>query len=98
MSRILPEPIAEQVLTFAEWRMGAQRIKVTLVDGRTFSPVDVAWSRRIVGVAGYEEVPFEAEDVVHLEDLSDGRASPSAGSVCTLLTRLRQSNASYRIH
>jgi hypothetical protein len=72
VSRTLPEPIAEQVLAFPEWRMGAQRIKVTLADGRTFAPVDVAWGREIVRVADDEEVPFDAEDVVHVEDQSDG--------------------------
>jgi len=72
VSRTLPEPIAEQVLAFPEWRMGAQRIKVTLADGRTFAPVDVAWGREIVRVAGDEGVPFDAEDVVRVEDLSDG--------------------------
>jgi hypothetical protein len=58
VSRTLPEPIAEQVLAFPEWRMGAQRIKVTLADGRTFAPVDVAWGREIVRVADDEEVPL----------------------------------------
>ena len=72
VSKILPEPIAQKVNDFPEWRMGTQRIKVTLVDGRTFYPVDVAWGREIVRVVGYEEVPFEAEDVVEVEHLSDG--------------------------
>jgi hypothetical protein len=60
VTRTLPEPAAEQVLAFPEWMMGAQRIKVTLADERTFAPVDVAWGREIVRVAGYEEEPFDA--------------------------------------
>ena len=72
MSTTLPDPIAEKVLAFPEWRMGAQRIKVVLADGRSFSPVEVAWGREIVRVAGYEEVPFDAADVVEVEDFSNG--------------------------
>jgi hypothetical protein len=70
VSAFLPEAIAEQVATFPEWRMGVQRIQVTLADGRTFSTVDIAWGREIVRVGGYDCVPFEAEDVIAVKDLS----------------------------
>jgi hypothetical protein len=50
--------------------MGVQRIKVTLADGRMFSPVDVAGGREVVRVVGHEGVPFDAADVVEVEDLS----------------------------
>ena len=72
VSTNLPVAIAQRVGDFPEWRMGAQRIKVVLADGRTFSDVYVAWGREIVRVGGYEDIPFDASEVVDVEDLSDG--------------------------
>ena len=72
MSTTLPDSVVEKVLAFPEWRMGAKRIKVVLADGRSFSSVEVAWGRDVVRVAGYEEVPFDAADVVAVEDFSNG--------------------------
>jgi hypothetical protein len=34
--------------------------------------VEVVWGREIVRVAGYEEVPFDAADVVEVDDFSNG--------------------------
>jgi hypothetical protein len=72
MSTTLPGPIAQQVLDFPEWKMGVHRIKVTLIDGRVFAPVDVAWGRDVVRVAGSDKIPFDAGDVNEVEDLSGG--------------------------
>ena len=72
VSRTLLDPIAQKVLAFPEWKMGTHRVKVTLADGRSFSPVDVAWGREIVRVDGSDVVPFDAKDVTEVENLLDG--------------------------
>ena len=50
--------------------MGAQTIKVTLADGRAFDKVTVAWGHEVIRVEGFDTLPFDAEDVVSVEDAS----------------------------
>ncbi len=66
----LPQDLGEAVSCFPETHMGAQTIRVTLTDGRTFDNVTVAWGHEIIRVAGFEKLPFDAEDVVAVEDAS----------------------------
>jgi hypothetical protein len=70
MSTRLPDRLGEMVSCFPETHMGAQTIRVTLADGRTFDKVTVAWGHEIIHVAGFEAIPFAAEDVVAVEDSS----------------------------
>ena len=66
----LPQHLGEIVSGFPETHMGAQTIKVTLSDGRVFDGVVVAWGHEVVRVEGYESLPFNAEDVISVEDAS----------------------------
>ena len=66
----LPQPLAEIVSCFPETHMGAQTIRVTLADGRTFDGVTVAWGHEVVRVAGFDVLPFDASEVVEVEDSS----------------------------
>ena len=74
-----------EVAGWPEFRMGANRVRVELADGRTFENVMFAGDR-VVGVLGQDEIPFEASEVVAAIDL--GR--PTAAwllSTCALTCR-----------
>lgn len=68
MSFFFGDEIAEKILVMPEYRQGANRIKVTLKNGQCFKGVFVAWGREIVKVEGYASIPFEAEDVISVEN------------------------------
>lgn len=61
-----------------EWRYGADRISVVLRDGRTYSPVEVAWGREIISVEGSRTVPFNGEEILDVVDLGVTRNCRSA--------------------
>ena len=67
----LPEHRQERVRELPEWRMGTHRVTLVLADGRTFSPVDIAWAKEIVRVDGSEVIPFTAGEIVEVVDASD---------------------------
>jgi hypothetical protein len=50
--------------------MGAHRVTVVLADGRTFSPVDIAWAHEVVRVDGSEVIPFTTAEIVDVVDAS----------------------------
>jgi hypothetical protein len=64
----LPEEIVEDVLSFPEWHAGVHRVTVALDDGRRFRGVLVSWGTDVLSVEGYGAVPFDATDVVAVED------------------------------
>lgn len=55
--------------------MGVSRARVELNDGRTFDNVMVAGGR-VVKVLGWDEIPFEASDVVAVTDFTDAPLPP----------------------
>jgi hypothetical protein len=67
---ILPPSIQEEILTFPEYRMGVHGVTVTLADGRTLGPAEVAWGSEVVRVLGRGEIPFSGEEVVSVADAS----------------------------
>lgn len=64
MSSTFRDDLAEKILDMAEYRMGTNRIEVTLRDGRRIAGVYVAWGREVVKVDGYPSIPFDTHDVV----------------------------------
>ncbi len=67
---VLPSKVVDAISTFPEYRMGANRIAVTLGDGSVVEDVIVAWGRQVVRVAGVDGCPFDASQVVSAEDRS----------------------------
>jgi hypothetical protein len=73
-SRLLPTAVAEQILTFGEFRMGAHRVALFLRDGTGFEPVIVGWGRKVVRVGDEpndDPLPFDPALVVRAEDRAE---------------------------
>ena len=68
MGTILSEKLKNEVLLMPEYRQGANKVRVKLKDGRTFSDVFVAWGDEIVKVGTSTVIPFDAEDIVSVEN------------------------------
>ena len=66
----LPPSIVDEVAKWPEFRMGVNRVRVVLADGRAFDDVMVA-GKRVVKVLGRDDIPFEASGVVTVTDLSE---------------------------
>ena len=75
VSNELPPAIADEVAGWPEFRMGVNRVRVELSDGRSFENVMVAGDRG-VGVLGGNDVPFVASDVVGVTDFPDAPLPP----------------------
>jgi hypothetical protein len=68
MGTILSEKLKNEVLLMPEYRQGANKIRVKLKDGRTFGDVFVAWGSEIVKVGTSTVIPFDAEDIISVEN------------------------------
>jgi hypothetical protein len=54
-----------------EYSHGAHKVRVTLVDGRQYSAIFIAWADEIVKVGTGTVIPFDAEQIIGIEnDLS----------------------------
>ncbi len=62
--RLLPQAIADLINGFPESSYGAQTVRVVLGDGTCYSGVVVAGSGVVVRVTGYDDIPFDPQDVV----------------------------------
>jgi hypothetical protein len=70
MSTKVPESVAQRVLGFPEWRVGAHRVGVVLAEDRRTLTFTLP-GPRVVRVGGYEVIPFETAQAVEVVDLSD---------------------------
>jgi hypothetical protein len=73
----LPPAIATQVQQFPEFRMGVHRVGVKLVSGIRVDDVLVSGGR-VTRVLGRDQVPFDATEVVEIEDQSARSLPPGA--------------------
>ena len=71
----LPSAIAAEVSRLPEFRMGVHRIGVRLICGIRVSDVLVS-AGRVIRVLGRDRVPFDAAEVIEIEDQSE-RPLPS---------------------
>ena len=69
-SVFVPEHLSARVALLPEHRIGIHRVTVELLDGKTFSPVLIAWETEIVRVEGSDDIPFAEADIVDLYDAS----------------------------
>ena len=68
MSNILPTLIKEKILEMPEYRQGVNKVTVRLKNGEEFSSVFVAWGDEVVKVGTSMGIPFNADDVVYVEN------------------------------
>ncbi|MBK8402494.1 MAG: hypothetical protein IPL29_16055 [Propionivibrio sp.] len=68
MTNLLPDFIKEKVLVMPEYRQGTNKIRVLLKDGRKYIAVFVAWGSEIVKVGDSTDIPFDAADIVDVEN------------------------------
>jgi len=62
----LPGPLKEVASTFHEFANGGAQATVELKDGRKFEKVLISNSTAIIAVRGFEEPPFNVEDIARL--------------------------------
>jgi hypothetical protein len=60
----LPAHLQTRVLEFPEYSQGVNRIVVRLADGREFSDVFVGWGVEIIRVEGFNELPFDPNQII----------------------------------
>jgi len=65
-SQELPEHIQEEVRNMPESSYGANRVIVTLDDGKEIKDVYVAWGKEIIKVGDSEQIPFDASRIVNV--------------------------------
>ena len=68
MSNRLSSDLKERVLSMPEYRQGSHKVKVILKDGQRYSSVFVAWGSEIVKVGSNTIIPFNAEDIVDVQN------------------------------
>ncbi|MDD5492358.1 MAG: hypothetical protein PHV60_06745 [bacterium] len=67
-SNLIPEKFQDQISEMPEYKYGVNRIKVTLDDGTTFTDVFVAWGKEIIKVGSSEQIPFNPERIIKVEE------------------------------
>ena len=72
----LPPAIAAEIRRLPEFRMGVHRVGVRLTSGISVDDVLVS-SGRVTRVLGHDRIPFEAAEVVDIDDQSDLPLPPS---------------------
>jgi hypothetical protein len=70
VTNVLPEPIADVVACWPEFRMGVNRVGVQLADGQKFDNVIIAGST-VVKVLGFDGIPFDAGAIVAATDQAE---------------------------
>jgi hypothetical protein len=68
MGVILADALTTEIVAMPEYRYGAHKVRVRLNDGRVFSAVYVAWGKEIVKVGTSTDIPFDAADLVSVEN------------------------------
>jgi hypothetical protein len=70
MAAQLPEHVADIILGFPEYRMGAHKVAVELRDGTIVDDVLVAWGGEVIRVGGVDGCSFDPSAVVNAYDRS----------------------------
>jgi hypothetical protein len=79
--RILPAAAQELVRVIERESYGVHRVAVTLDDGAEYEGVRVAWAIEVIGVDGYDGVPFDALRVVAVRRDPAPAAAPDDGAL-----------------
>jgi hypothetical protein len=75
---ILPEPLQDIVRRLPDHSYGVKRIAVVLDDGTTYDGVYIGWSKEVLRVEEYDEVPFDVTRVREVRHDPLSERTPSA--------------------
>jgi hypothetical protein len=64
---ILPVDLQEKLKKFPIHSHGVKRIVVVLDDGTQYNGVHVGWCKEVLGIEGYETVPFDVGRIVEVK-------------------------------
>ncbi len=68
MTNEISKELMAKVLEMPEYRQGVNKVKVQLRDGAIHSSVFIAWGSEIVKVGNSTDIPFNASDIVEIEN------------------------------
>jgi len=68
MSNKLSQALKDKVLEMPEYRQGVNKVKVLLKDGKAYNNVFVAWGCEIIKIDSSFVIPFDADDIVDIEN------------------------------
>jgi len=68
MTNKISQELKDKVLEMPEYRQGVNRVRVRLRDGTIHRQVFIAWGSEIVRVGESTDVPFNANDIVEIEN------------------------------
>lgn len=60
---ILPKVLQKKIERFPKHGYADKLVTVILKDGREYQNVMILWNKEVVGVLGYEDIPFDVSDV-----------------------------------
>lgn len=64
---LLPRPLVEKLTRLPETAMETQTVSVLTGEGRRYNNVIVNDCQRIVGIYGFQELPFDPDEIVDIE-------------------------------
>ncbi|AEF99038.1 hypothetical protein [Methylomonas methanica] len=68
MGNIISQELKDKVLEMPEYRQGVNKVWVRLQDHTIHHNVFIAWGDEIVKVGESSDIPFDAEDIIELEN------------------------------
>jgi hypothetical protein len=68
MGNMISQKLKDKVLEMPEYRQGVNKVWVRLQDGTIHHNVFIAWGGEIVKVGESTDIPFDAEDIIELEN------------------------------
>ena len=66
--RVLPKPVQAEIVHLPEESYGVKRVTLTMDDGSEYEAL-VGWNKQVLGVIGFESIPFNLEKVVRASGL-----------------------------
>ena len=68
MKNVISQELKDKVLEMPEYRQGVNKVWVRLRDGTIHHNVFIAWGSEIVKVGDSTDIPFDAGDIVDLDN------------------------------
>lgn len=68
MKTMISQELKDRVLEMPEYRQGVNKVWVRLRNGTIYHNVFIAWGSEIVKVGEGTDIPFDAEDIIELEN------------------------------
>jgi phage-related protein len=68
MTNEISQELKDKVLEMPEYRQGVNKVRIRLRDGTIYRNVFIAWGSEIVKVGDSTDFPFNARDIVEIEN------------------------------